>query len=338
MDSITHIVFGAVTGSAIAGKKLGKKAMLWGAIANSIPDIDVISGFWMNDPDAMMAHRGFTHSILFAFLCSSLLSWLFAKYHRNKSMFFGNWMAIFLSGLLFHITIDSMTTYGTGLFEPFSHERVSFNNIFVADPFFTISLLLSTVALLIIRAKSSYRFFWIRLGLICSSAYVLYTFINKFEVNSLFKEYFASKNISTQTYFCSPAPLNNWLWMGMAKDHDSIYVSYYSVFDKTPISVYQAAPVNDFLLNGIRTQPSVKKVLALSQGYYTVNEEKDTLVFSDARFGLLNGWQHKNEPPLFVFRFDIVRKENDSIHVKQSIMPPINGRSFDILINRIKGE
>ena len=69
-----------------------------------------------------------------------------------------------------------------------------------------------------------------------------------------------------------------------------------------------------------------------------MNEKKDTLVFSDARFGLLNGWQHKNEPPLFVFRFDIIRKENDSIHVQQSIMPPINGRTFDVLINRIKGE
>lgn len=335
MDSITHIVFGAVTGSAIAGKKLGKKAMLWGALANSIPDIDVAARLWMNDPDAILAHRGFTHSIFFAFLICPILSWLFAKYHRNKSMTFGNWMAIFLSGTLFHIAIDCMTSYGTGIFEPFSHVRVSCNNIFVADPFFTIWTLIAFIAMLIIKSDSSKRGFWIRFGLICSTAYLIYTFVNKYYVDGLFKDFYAGKNISTQTYFSAPAPLNNWLWMGMAKDHDSIYTCYYSVFDKSPIQKYTATPVNDFLLDPVRKDENVKKIIRLSQGYYAVTEENDKLIFSDTRFGLRSGW--KDEPPIFVFRFNILRKEDHSIFVKQGQIPGINGHAFNMLIERIKG-
>ena len=42
MDSLTHLALGACMGEAFAGKTLGKKAMLWGAITQSIPDIDFI--------------------------------------------------------------------------------------------------------------------------------------------------------------------------------------------------------------------------------------------------------------------------------------------------------
>jgi inner membrane protein len=40
MDSITHIALGAITGEALAGKSLGKRAMILGAVAQSLPDID----------------------------------------------------------------------------------------------------------------------------------------------------------------------------------------------------------------------------------------------------------------------------------------------------------
>jgi inner membrane protein len=44
---------------------LEKKAMLWGALAQSIPDIDFLASFWMNTSGNLLAHRGFTHSFLF---------------------------------------------------------------------------------------------------------------------------------------------------------------------------------------------------------------------------------------------------------------------------------
>ena len=49
MDSLTHIVAGAAIGEALLGKKIGKKAMLWGAIAGSAPDIDAVTNFFVSD-------------------------------------------------------------------------------------------------------------------------------------------------------------------------------------------------------------------------------------------------------------------------------------------------
>jgi inner membrane protein len=64
MDSLTHIALGACMGEAFAGKQLGKKAMLWGALAQSVPDIDFVASFWMNTSSNLLAHRGFTHSFV----------------------------------------------------------------------------------------------------------------------------------------------------------------------------------------------------------------------------------------------------------------------------------
>ena len=72
MDSITHLALGACMGEAFAGKTLGKKAMLWGALAQSIPDIDFLASFWMNTTSNLLAHRGFTHSLLF---CALIMVW-----------------------------------------------------------------------------------------------------------------------------------------------------------------------------------------------------------------------------------------------------------------------
>ncbi|MCB0468978.1 MAG: metal-dependent hydrolase, partial [Aequorivita sp.] len=43
MDSVTQIVLGAAVGEAVLGKKIGNKAMALGAIAGTIPDLDVLS-------------------------------------------------------------------------------------------------------------------------------------------------------------------------------------------------------------------------------------------------------------------------------------------------------
>ena len=59
MDSLTQIVLGAACGEAILGKKIGNKALLFGAIGGTIPDLDVFIGRLIHDSDidVMLFHR-----------------------------------------------------------------------------------------------------------------------------------------------------------------------------------------------------------------------------------------------------------------------------------------
>lgn len=75
MDSISQIVLGAAVGEAVLGKKIGNRAMLWGGIAGTIPDLDVIGNSFMNEIDSLAFHRGISHSLFFAVVFSFLIAW-----------------------------------------------------------------------------------------------------------------------------------------------------------------------------------------------------------------------------------------------------------------------
>ena len=75
MDSLTQIVLGAACGEIVAGKKIGNRAMLWGAVGGTIPDLDVFASFFTDEITSTSFHRGFMHSFLFA----ALAPWVLAK-------------------------------------------------------------------------------------------------------------------------------------------------------------------------------------------------------------------------------------------------------------------
>ena len=62
MDSLTQIVLGAAVGEVAAGKKVGNRAMLIGAIGGTIPDLDILANFVADDMTALAFHRGISHS------------------------------------------------------------------------------------------------------------------------------------------------------------------------------------------------------------------------------------------------------------------------------------
>jgi inner membrane protein len=174
MDSLTHIAVGACMGEAFAGKTVGRKAMLWGILAQSIPDIDFIASFWLDTPDNLLAHRGFTHSLLFGAVIAPVMAFLAERWHRPHNISFKKWLAFFGAVIFGHLFLDAFNNYGVGWFEPFSHYRISFNSIYVADPFFSIWPGISLVALLLLKRRSPKRASWWKFGLIMSGLYLCF--------------------------------------------------------------------------------------------------------------------------------------------------------------------
>ena len=89
MDSLTQLTLGAAVGEVVLGKKIGNRAMMWGAVAGTIPDLDVFSGLWMNPLDTLSFHRGPSHSITFAILFPLLIGaythWIYrTNLHKHK--------------------------------------------------------------------------------------------------------------------------------------------------------------------------------------------------------------------------------------------------------------
>ena len=232
MDSLTHIAIGACIGDLFLGKKIGKKAMLYGAIAASLPDIDFIASFWLNSADDLMAHRGFTHSFLFGFLFILALAFLFRHRHRVENIPIKTWLIFMGTEIASHLFLDAFNAYGIGWFEPFSHRRISFNVIFVADPFFSIWPGIAAIALLILNRNSNKRKRWATFGL--DFLFYLFSVLpgNKFRIDKDMRYALKNQGIHYNRYFTTPTPFNNWLWYDVAETDSGFQIGYRSVFDK----------------------------------------------------------------------------------------------------------
>lgn len=84
MDSLTQMALGAACGEIVLGKKVGNRAMLWGAIGGTIPDLDVIGNLFLDDIGALAFHRSITHSLLFAVLAPFVFGWLVHRLYDSE--------------------------------------------------------------------------------------------------------------------------------------------------------------------------------------------------------------------------------------------------------------
>ena len=68
MDSISQLTLGAAVGEAVLGKKIGNRAIVLGALAGTLPDLDILFYPVLDDLTKITFHRGYSHSIFFALL------------------------------------------------------------------------------------------------------------------------------------------------------------------------------------------------------------------------------------------------------------------------------
>lgn len=335
MDSLTHIALGACVGEAFFEKGFGKKAMLWGALAQSIPDIDFLASFWMSTPGALLAHRGFTHSIVFALLIIPVFALLAGKIHKPHNIAFKKWLLFFTAAVFVHLFVDGFNNYGVGWLEPFSHERYSFNAIYVADPLFSLWPGIAVIMLLLLNRSSTKRKFWWRFGVLLPLLYLCICSFNKIKTDSEVKEILARQHVVYTRYFSTPAPLQNWLWYVVAGTDSGYYVGYRSVFDtKKEINLHYFA-CNKTLLAPVSNQEALQKLIRFSKQFYTVEKYNDTLVFNDLRFGQIAGWQ--NPKAKFVFHYYPQHPEENKLVVQRGRFEGWNRGTLPALLKRIAG-
>ena len=342
MDSLTQIVLGAACGEAVLGKKIGNKALLFGAIGGTIPDLDVFIGplLYGNEIQAMAFHRGFMHSILFSVIGAFIFGWLVYKLYdkgkREHTTTIKNWMLLFFWALFTHPILDAFTPYGTQLFAPFSDYRVAFNNISVVDPLYTLPFLISLIVLMFYKRTSKKRKLWLNLGIVLSSAYMLFTLFNKANVDSIFEKSLKDNRIIYSRFQIQPTIFNNVLWYGVAETRSFYYLGFYSLLDNE--KTFKNWVKIEKQHNLIPMQDENLAILAwFSNNYYNVSKsDTNEFIYSDLRYPLLN----PNDPNSSLFSFRIYNS-NGLWDMKNSRPEIDNGVTmtslFTPMITRLRG-
>jgi len=298
MDSLTQIVLGAAVGEAVLGRKIGNKAMLYGAIAGTIPDLDIISSFFTDTVTALEIHRGFTHSIFFSVLFAPIFAFLVIQFEKYKN--FKDWFLLFFWTLITHPILDAQTTWGTQLFWPLDI-RLAFKNVFVIDPLYTIPFLVFLILAMRQKKDSKKRQFYNNCGIIISSSYLIISLILKGLSYQKFTKELALQNIHYNEIITKPSPLNTILWTANIETADAFLIGHSSFLDQHPIR-FSSYPKNHHLLGDLANHTKVKRMIAISKGWFTINKKNNVLYFNDLRFGLLSIQPNAEN---FVFKYKI---------------------------------
>lgn len=83
MDSLSQIVLGAAVGEVLLGRRIGNRAMVWGAVAGTIPDMDVLGKYFLSELDNLAFHRGISHSLLFCVFGALGFGWVTDRMYRS---------------------------------------------------------------------------------------------------------------------------------------------------------------------------------------------------------------------------------------------------------------
>lgn len=164
MDPLTQGVLGGAIAAAGFREKLGRRSVLFAAVAAMSPDLDVLVGLWGDEWSTLEAHRGSSHSLLILPLVAPLVGWLGWRLfdserpdpERRRSAAgptgglwrdprWRSWTHLAFWALITHPLLDVFTTYGTQLLAPFSRARFAFDAIAILDPIFTLPLLIAVL-------------------------------------------------------------------------------------------------------------------------------------------------------------------------------------------------
>lgn len=236
MDSVTQALLGATIAEAGFRKRLGGRAVAWGAICGTAPDLDLVAalgGQWSN----LVHHRGASHSLLVLSALSPVVGyfgyrWFRAKArdspHETRTRMWLRWSHLSFWALITHPLLDVCTAYGTQLLAPISRERFAIDAVAIVDPAYTLPLFLAI--LFAWRSQNRARSAAIARGaLVLTTLYLALGFILSQQARAIAWSDLRNRGFEAVEVRALPTVLNTLVYRVVARDaEDRMRIGYYS--------------------------------------------------------------------------------------------------------------
>ncbi len=315
MDTITHALIGSAIAETAFRKKLGRGAIIAGAIFASLPDFDMLFNL-TGDPLAMIKyHRAATHSLLLACIAAPLLGWLTWRISHKK----GNiilWSLLALTAIFSHDLLDLCTTWGTEIFYPLTNKRYALDALPIIDPLITVPLLGAFLLMLLSRKLQLRRILALIVLCWCITYAGIGFYLSKEAITLARRVAPAGFKISKEKAIPNTGTIL--LWHVVLKDSKGDFFSVFTsslsgkVFAEKFYQAYSTPEINKILnsdkLEIIRRSAN-DLILASKEKHHGV------ITFIDMRYAMLD--QNMTSIPMFFFNVIIDRKNQNILRVER---------------------
>ncbi|UPQ84320.1 metal-dependent hydrolase [Pseudomonas knackmussii] len=299
MDSITQALLGATVQASLLGRWQGRKALLYGAVLGTLPDLDVIIDYGDAVAD-MTYHRGFSHSLFVLSLLATALTWLVRRFRPDPNytgtrLFLTIWLV-----LATHVLLDAFTSYGTQLFWPLTTPPVAWSSVFIIDPLYSVPLLVAVLAVAVSGSKGRSPRGPV-LALVVTSLYLGFTLTGKQMAEQRVETAMADQGVQASRVFSTPTPFNSLLWRVIIIDGDDYYEALVSWFDDGPPDLVRIER-DERLADALQSSPQHARLQWFTDGVMRYDEVDGQLLVTDLRLGMTG---------FHPFRFALAERNGD---------------------------
>lgn len=299
MDSITQALLGASVQASLLGRFQGRKALLYGAVLGTLPDLDVVIDY--GDAVANMTyHRGFSHSLLVLSPLAVVLAWAARRWRPDPRysamrLFMTIWLV-----LVTHVLLDAFTSYGTQLFWPLTTPPVAWSSIFIIDPLYSVPLLVAVLATAAFGPRGRLAH-WPLAALAVSTLYLGFTLAGKQMAERRVEQAMAASGISAERRFSTPTPFNSLLWRVILVDGEHYHEALVSWFDDAPPELVRL-PRGAHLAGKLQASPQHARLRWFTGDVLRYDRVADQLLTTDLRLGMTG---------FHPFRFALAERNGD---------------------------
>ena len=330
MDPLSQGTVGAAFAQSVANKNNIFKIGFIGFLAGLTPDLDVLIKSSTDPILSLEYHRQFTHSLFFIPFGSLIFAILIFPLVKSslslKTVYFASLLGYSTHGLL-----DACTSYGTQLFWPFSNERVSWNNISIVDPLFTIPILI-LLGVAIKTKKKIFSFF----GIGWIIFYLSIGFVQYERALSAAIELASKRGHSAERLTLKPSFGNLILWKSIYKYKETFYVDAIRTAQSSTWCLGETIRVFDYkyhlpdLDKESQQKKDIERFRWFSQDYLGYDKEKK--IVTDVRYSMIPN----QIAPMWGLTIDEQRDVND--HATWWTSRNLDHSQFDLFIDMLKGK
>ena len=155
MDNLTHGLAGALLAQAGLRQRYGRVASVALVVGSQLPDLDAL--FDLAGPIVgFQQHRGLTHAFAGGLGLALLAAGVFYGILRYRN--YWRLVGLLYLGVLLHIWMDYLTSYGTQILLPFDRGRYTADAVFIIDYFYTGIIVTALLGLRMVRLQRHVRY------------------------------------------------------------------------------------------------------------------------------------------------------------------------------------
>ncbi len=297
---------GAAIGELLIGKRLGNRALAWGALLGILPELAVLVLPFLDTAGRLAWHQGVSHSLVVMGVAAYALAHGLAKIWQKEKITKPQAGGLVAAVWGAHLLVECLTVEGAPVFWPFVGRRIALDCLPPGDLLFAGPLIVAALWMALLpeekqkkpRGKkalaTSKRRKWCFRGLGLSAGYALLAIGMKFVASAGFEADLTRRGVNYERRMESPTPYNILLWRAVVDCGDELRVGYRTVFElpQTPVR-WTIYPQGQDALATVAEIRETQKLVKWTDGWWLARPNAQGAWLGDLRFPESRVWGSK---------------------------------------------